>query len=246
MLIIPAIDLLDGKVVRLEQGDVRKTVVYSDRPARVARRFEKAGVKWIHAVDLDGAFGRFGVNNVVLEELVRSVSIPIELGGGIRTPDRIQHWLDSGIGRIVLGSAAVKDPALVAESVRRFGSEKIVVGIDLRDGRAAIHGWREETPIHYLDLARSMESAGVRRVIVTDIASDGMLAGPRLDAVVDIAESTHLSVIVSGGISGIEDIRKLDGKDIPGIEGVIVGKAVYEKKLDLQEAVRLVQDKPDA
>lgn len=242
MFIIPAIDLLGQKAVRLSQGDENKAVVYSDRPAEFAKQFELAGAKWIHVVDLDGAFGREHGNDSIVEEVVRSVSASVELGGGIRSMKRIEHWLDKGVVRVILGSVAVENPKLVTDAVRRFGSEKIVVGIDVKDGQAAVHGWKESTTVSYMELAEQMADCGLCRTIVTDISSDGMLAGPRWEAAAAIAERTTLKVIISGGISGLRDIEAIHLKNPVGIEGVIAGKAVYEKRLDLREAVRQFQE----
>jgi phosphoribosylformimino-5-aminoimidazole carboxamide ribotide isomerase len=243
MLVIPAIDLIGGKVVRLVQGDENLAKVYSDDPSAVARTFEEAGAVWLHVVDLDGAFGRPGVNDKAIGDMLESVSIRVELGGGIRSMERIERLLAQGVGRVILGSAAVQDPGLVTESVKRFGKEKIVAGIDVRDGVAAVHGWREKAPVRAVDLARRVESAGVSRTVVTDISSDGMLTGPRLDAAFGIARETGLQVIVSGGISGMHDLEDVRSRAVPGIEGVIVGKAYYEKKIDLKEAINRFQEK---
>ncbi len=237
MFIIPAIDLLGGKVVRLVQGDEKRSVVYSDDPSAVALAFEKAGAVWIHVVDLDGAFGRPGVNDAAVRGVLDSVSAKIELGGGIRSMDAVERALARGAARVILGSAAAQNPELVVRSVDRFGGDKIVAGIDVKDGMAAVHGWRDKTPIGYLDLARRMESAGIRRTVVTDVSSDGMLAGPRLEAAFGIARETSLGVIVSGGVSGMRDLEEVQEGAVPGVEGVIVGKAYYEKKIDLKEAM---------
>jgi phosphoribosylformimino-5-aminoimidazole carboxamide ribotide isomerase len=207
MLIIPAIDLLGGRVVRLVQGDEKRSVVYSDDPSAVASAFEKAGAVWIHVVDLDGAFGRPGVNDAAVRGVLDSVSAKIELGGGIRSMDAVGRILARGAARVILGSAAAQNPELVVQSVERFGGDKIVAGIDVKDGMAVVHGWR------------------------------GMLAGPRLEAAFGIARETGLGVIVSGGVSGMRDLEEIQEGAVPGVEGVIVGKAYYEKKIDLKEAM---------
>jgi len=245
VLILPAIDLLDGKAVRLSKGVEASAVVYSDRPEDVAAEFEAAGARWIHVVDLDAAFGRPHVNAATVERILRSLSIPIELGGGVRDEEKIRFWLEKGVGRVILGSAAVENPLLVRNATEKYGNESVVVGIDIRDGRAAVRGWTEDSARDYIGLARDMQKLGVRRVIVTDISADGMLGGPRLESMLRIARETGLSVIVSGGVGSINDLeeigtrRKSAGR---GIEGVIVGKALYEKRFSLKEAILRFQD----
>jgi phosphoribosylformimino-5-aminoimidazole carboxamide ribotide isomerase len=248
VLILPAIDLLGGKAVRLSRGVEASAVVYSDRPDAVAAEFEAAGARWIHVVDLDAAFGRPHVNTSAVERILRSVRIPIELGGGVRDEERIRFWLGRGVGRVILGSAAVEDPVLVRNAAGEHGNECVVVGIDIRDGRAAVRGWMEDSARDYLDLARDMQSYGIRRVIVTDISTDGMLGGPRLESMQLIARETGLSVIVSGGVGTIRDLEEIAGNRGPDgrcIEGVIVGRALYEKRFSLREAIRRFQEKTE-
>jgi len=242
MIVIPAIDLLDGKVVRLSQGQEKSAVVYSDDPLNFALQYQEAGAQWIHVVNLDGAFGRPGMNDAVIERISRNVNIPIELGGGIRTLDRIEFWLERNIGRVVLGSVAVQSPEIVEQAIVKHGPESIVAGIDIRDSRVAISGWTEKTEIHFVELAQKMKRTGIRRVIVTDIATDGMLTGPNIDTMIDIAGNTGLAVIVSGGVGSMEDVRKVADAADSGIEGVIVGKAIYENKIDISEAIRQYQN----
>ncbi len=241
MLIIPAIDLLGGKVVRLSQGAEETAVVYDNDPLRVALEFEKVGAKWIHVVNLDGAFGRPGMNDTVIAQFIQYLSIPIELGGGIRTLDRIEFWLERGVRRVILGSLAVKEPDLVAQAVKKHGSESIIAGIDIRDGRVSVSGWKENTAIHYMDLALQMETVGLQRVIITDITTDGMLSGPCLDCMKDIAKKTHLKVIASGGVSRLKDLNLISKQERHGIEGVIIGRALYEKKITLKKAISIYQ-----
>jgi phosphoribosylformimino-5-aminoimidazole carboxamide ribotide isomerase len=244
MLIIPAIDLLGGKTVRLSKGVEASAVVYSDRPAAMAAEFEAAGAKWIHVVDLDAAFGRPDVNAVAIERILRSVRIPVELGGGVRSAEKIRFWLDKGIGRVILGSAAVEDPGLISNAVEEHGCERIVVGIDVRNGRVAIRGWTEDGAADYLDLARDMQLLGILRVIVTEISTDGMLSGPKLEPMSRIARETGLSVIVSGGVGTLSDLEEVDrcgGAEKRRIEGVIVGKALYEKRFSLKKALHRFQ-----
>lgn len=238
MQIIPAIDLLGGRVVRLTQGREESAVVYSDRPEEVAAAMESAGAEWIHVVDLDGAFGRPGVNAAAVERIASSVRAFVELGGGIRDAKRIRFWLERGVGRVVLGSAAVRDPGLVTEAVASHGPDAVVAGIDVRDGRVSVAGWTEDGGRDALDFARSMESAGVRLAVVTEISADGMLTGTDARSAARIAGGTGLSVIVSGGVGRMEDIETVDRLRLPGIRGIIVGKAYYEGRIDLAEAIR--------
>ncbi|HDQ45736.1 MAG TPA: 1-(5-phosphoribosyl)-5-[(5-phosphoribosylamino)methylideneamino]imidazole-4-carboxamide isomerase [bacterium] len=242
MIIIPAIDLLDGCVVRLEQGVESSARVYSDDPYAFAQTFEAAGARMIHVVNLDGAFGRPGKNTEIIARLARDLTVPIELGGGIRSLDRIGFWLNRGVTRVILGSAAVREPEIVEKAVLKYGNEAVVAGIDMKDGRVAVQGWREVTGVDGLELAIRMKTAGLSRIIVTDIATDGMLSGPRLDGMIDIAEKTGLRVIASGGVGRIEDIALIAQQAHSGIEGVIVGKAIYENRLDIGEAIRRHQE----
>jgi len=237
MQIIPAIDLLGNRVVRLSQGIEDTATVYSDNPIEIAKGFHEAGAWWIHIVDLDGAFGRNGVNDDLIEQITAAVPVQVELGGGIRTVDRIGYWLNRGITRVVIGSAAVKDPNMVEKAVRKYGNIGIVVGIDIKDNEAAIHGWTEGSGVDYLDLAKKMKTAGLARFIVTDITTDGMLTGPKLKPMVDIAENTGLAVIASGGISELNDLEVIAEYAGHGIEGIIIGRAIYENRLDLKEAI---------
>lgn len=240
MLIIPAIDLLGGRVVRLSKGVESSAVVYSDRPEAVAAEFEAAGAGWLHVVDLDAAFGRPEVNADAIDRVLRSVRIPVELGGGVRDAEKILDRLDRGVSRVILGSAAAENPGLVARALAEHGCDRIAVGIDIRDGRVASRGWTEEGAADYLSLARDMQSLGVRRVIVTEISADGMLTGPKLEPMIRIAAETGMSVIVSGGVGAMSDLDEVDrrgGAAGVNLEAVIVGKALYEKKISLKEAV---------
>jgi phosphoribosylformimino-5-aminoimidazole carboxamide ribotide isomerase len=240
MLIIPAIDLLGGRVVRLSKGVESSAVVYSDRPEAVAAEFEAAGAGWLHVVDLDAAFGRPEVNAAAIDRVLRSVRIPVELGGGVRDAEKIRDRLDRGVSRVILGSAAAENPGLVARALAEHGCDRIAVGIDIRDGRVASRGWTEEGAADYLGLARDMQSLGVRRVIVTEISADGMLTGPKLEPMIRIAAETGMSVIVSGGVGAMSDLDEVDrrgGAAGVNLEAVIVGKALYEKKISLKEAV---------
>ena len=196
-------------------------------------------------VNLDGAFGRPGMNDAVIERITRNLDIPVELGGGIRTLSRIDFWLDHGIGRVVLGSVAVQAPDIVKQAIDKHGARSIVAGIDIRDGNVAISGWQQKTEVGFIELAREMKALGICRVIVTDINTDGMLTGPNVDTMIDIAGNTGLAVIASGGVGAIEDIGKLAAAEDAGIEGVIVGKAIYENKIDVQKAIEMYQNESD-
>jgi phosphoribosylformimino-5-aminoimidazole carboxamide ribotide isomerase len=241
MIIIPAIDLLDGKVVRLAQGKEKSAKVYSDDPLEFAIQFQEAGARWIHLVNLDGAFGRPGMNDAVIERISRNVNVPIELGGGIRTLDRIDFWLDRGISRVVLGSVTVKSPEIIEQAIEKHGPDPIIAGIDIHDEQVAISGWTEKTEIHFIEMAGRMKELGIIRTIVTDISTDGMLAGPNMESMIHIARDTGLKVIVSGGIATLQDIQRVSDAGKFGIEGVIVGKAIYENKIDIHQAIQKFQ-----
>ncbi len=235
MIIYPAIDLKDGNCVRLKQGVMEDSTTYSKNPARVAKLFEKAGVKWIHVVDLNGAFEGKSVNEKAIKKIVSSVNIPIQLGGGIRTLEDISRVLSYGVSRVILGTVAVKDPDIVSEAVRIFG-DKIAVGIDAKEGRVAINGWVEKTELKAIDFAQDMKNRGVKTIIYTDISKDGMMEGPNIKSSMDMIEDTGLDVIVSGGISTLNDIRN---SKIIGASGVITGKAIYTGAIKLSEALRM-------
>lgn len=241
MILFPAIDLLNSQVVRLQQGLEQSKTVYSNDPPAMARSFQDAGAQWIHVVDLDGAFGRPEVNDAVIRDMIHSVSIPIELGGGIRTLDRITYWLKQGVGRVILGSVAIKNPDLVQTAIETHGSDAIVVGIDMKDGKVAIHGWQDKTDVDAISLAKQMQACGLTRTIITDIATDGMLTGPRLETMLQIADATGLNVIASGGVGTLDDLATIEAVTSRGIEGAIVGKAIYENAFTVQEAVERFQ-----
>lgn len=235
MIIYPAIDLKDGKCVRLKQGEMDQSTVYSKKPARVAKVFERMGAKWIHVVDLNGAFEGKSVNEESIKKIVSSVRIPIQLGGGIRSMEDINRVINYGVSRVILGTAAVKDPELVYYAVELYG-DKIAVGIDVKNGMVAVNGWVEETGIKALDFALEMKKRGVKTIIYTDISKDGMMEGPNIKASKDLIDDTGLQIIVSGGISSLNDIRN---SRIIGAAGVITGKALYTGAFKLREALRL-------
>lgn len=241
MIIFPAIDIIAGHCVRLTQGDFAQKTVYSDNPAAMALNWQAQGAQYLHLVDLDGALAGASKNLNVVKEILAAVNIPVQLGGGIRDLKTIEHLLSQGLSRVILGSIAVKDPELVRQAVREFGSEQIVVGIDSKDGMVAVHGWGETSSLSAVELGKHMLAAGVVRTIFTDIARDGKLGGVNIEATCDMAKQTGLQVIASGGVSDIEDIRQLKSVATQGIEGVIVGKAIYDKRLDLSEAIAVAQ-----
>jgi phosphoribosylformimino-5-aminoimidazole carboxamide ribotide isomerase len=242
MRIYPALDLKDGKVVRLLQGRMEDATVYSNDPAAMAEEFEAKGTKYLHVVDLNGAFSGKPVNDEAISSIVKSVSLKIQVGGGIRTLARIEELLELGVSRVILGTVAVRQPQLVAEAVRLFG-EQIIVGIDARDGMVAVQGWAESTDIKAEELGLIMKEAGVSRIIFTDISRDGMLGGPNISSTVKLAKSSGLQIIASGGISTLSDILRLKEEADSGIsiEGAVVGKALYSGAFSLEEALNAVK-----
>lgn len=240
MIVIPAIDLKEGKCVRLEQGLMEKDTVYSDNPAAMARHWQDEGGELLHLVDLDGAFAGVPKNREAIRAIVAAVDIPTELGGGIRDLATIEAYLELGIDRVILGTVAKENPDLVAEACRMFPG-RIVVGIDAKGGLVAVRGWAEVTEKRAIDLAREMEGFGVTAIIYTDIARDGMMQGPNLEATAALAEAISIPVIASGGVSNLDDIRNLLQIEASGVEGVITGKAIYTGSLNLREAVALTK-----
>ena len=233
--IFPAIDLRAGRCVRLLQGDYARETVFSDDPVAMARRWADAGARWLHVVDLDGARGEASENLAVVRRIAAAVSLPVQLGGGIRDRAAVMAALDAGVERVILGTALVTgDPAAVDALLAEFG-ERIVVGVDARDGRVAVQGWTETTDRDAVDLAREMESRGARRLVYTDITSDGMLAGPNLEGIGRMAEALSIPMIAAGGVSSAEDVRRLAALEPLGVEGVIIGKALYTGAVRLEE-----------
>ena len=240
MLIIPAIDLKEGKCVRLEQGLMDKATVYSDDPATTARHWESQGAEILHVVDLDGAFAGVPKNLDAIKAIRAAIKIPIEVGGGIRDMATIKTLVSIGIDRIILGTAAIENPAFVQEACNAFPG-KIIVGIDARDGMVAIKGWAEVTKVQAIDLAKQMQEHGVIAVIYTDIKRDGMLSGPNIEATQALARALHIPVIASGGVHTMKDIENLLVIRYSGVSGVITGKAIYSGSLDLKEAITFVK-----
>mgnify|MGYP003593171825 CR=1 FL=1 len=241
MIIFPAIDLKNGKCVRLQQGKFDHVKVFNENPVSVAKEFEAKGAEYIHLVDLDGALEGELVNREVIEKIIKSVNIPCELGGGIRTIERIEELLNLGIARVILGTIAIKNPELTKEAVKRFGGDKVVIGIDAKKGKVAINGWVDVTEKDVVELIKEMESIGVKTVIYKEKKKDGMMQGISYDSVKRILELTNINIVVSGGVTTIEDINKLTALKNSKIEGVITGKAIYEGTLKLEEAVRVAK-----
>ena len=239
MLMIPAIDLKDGACVRLRQGLMEESTVFSDDPVATAARWVEAGARRLHLVDLNGAFAGEPVNGEVVTGIAsRYPQLPIQIGGGIRSLDTIEHYIRAGVSFVILGTKAVKEPAFVAEACAAFPG-KIIVGLDARDGMVATDGWAEVTDIAATDLARQFENDGVSAIVYTDIARDGMLQGVNVEATVAMAEASSIPLIASGGITDLEDIRALAAVAAKGICGAITGRAIYEGSLDLAEAQAL-------
>jgi len=231
MDLFPAIDLKDGRAVRLLRGDMATATVFNADPSAQARAFQAAGFRWLHLVDLDGAFAGAPRNAAAVEAIVAAVDLPIQLGGGIRDMDTITRWLDTGVRRVILGTVAVKDPALVIAACRRFPG-RIVVGIDARDGRVATEGWAETSDLAAPDLARRFEDAGVAAIVHTDIGRDGALDGVNAEATATLARAVDIPVIASGGVGSLEDIARLRACEAEGVTGAIVGRALYDGRLD--------------
>ncbi|MDT8422513.1 MAG: 1-(5-phosphoribosyl)-5-[(5-phosphoribosylamino)methylideneamino]imidazole-4-carboxamide isomerase [Desulfuromonadales bacterium] len=238
MIILPAIDLKGGRCVRLEQGLMDKDTVYHDDPAAQARIWQEQGGELLHIVDLDGAFAGVPKNKAAIEAIVKAIDIPAELGGGIRDMATIEAYLELGIERVILGTIAKENPALVAAACREFPG-RIVIGIDARDGLVAVRGWADVTTKRATDMAREMEGFGVEAIIYTDIARDGMMQGPNIAATQALAEAINIPVIASGGLSSLDDIRRLMAIESSGVSGVIAGKAIYSGAINLREAVAL-------
>jgi phosphoribosylformimino-5-aminoimidazole carboxamide ribotide isomerase len=239
MHLFPAIDLKGGQAVRLLRGDMAQATVFNDDPSAQAADFKAAGFRWLHLVDLDGAFAGRPVNADAVERIVAAIGdTPVQLGGGIRDLATIERWLARGVTRVILGTVAVKDPDLVAEACRAFPG-RIVVGIDARAGRVATEGWAETSDLAAADLAKRFEDAGVAAIVYTDIERDGALQGVNVDATAELARAVDIPVIASGGVSGIEDIRRLMEVERDGVTGAILGRALYDGRIDPREALAL-------
>ena len=240
MILFPAIDLKDGTCVRLEQGDMTRATVFHRDPAAQAHVFESQGFEYLHIVDLDGAFAGKPVNAAAVERILETVAIPIQLGGGIRDTATIEGWLEKGINRVIIGTAAVRDPSLVRYAARKF-PERIAVGLDARDGKVAVEGWGKTSELTSLDLARRFEDAGVAAIIYTDISRDGLLKGLNLDAAIALADEVNIPVVASGGLASIADVKALLEPRASKLAGAIAGRALYDGRLDPVEALRLMR-----
>lgn len=239
MIFFPAIDLKDGKCVRLYKGEMNKATVFANDPGEQARAFERAGCRWIHVVDLNGAFAGKPVNADAVDSILASVAVPIQLGGGIRSLETVKLWLDKGVARVILGTAALKDPQLVIAACKAYPG-KIAVGIDARAGMVAVEGWAETSDITALDLARKFEDSGVAAIIYTDIERDGALGGPNVDATVALASAVSIPIIASGGVSKMDDLSALKAAGGDILAGVIAGRAVYDGMVLPREAQALL------
>lgn len=239
MIVFPAIDLRGGRCVRLLQGRPDAETVYSDDPIAVAQRWEDEGARWLHVVNLDGAFGHDSPNPAMVRRIVQAVDVPVQFGGGLRSFEDIEEALDWGVARVILGTVAVRDPDVVTLAVQKFGAESIGLGIDAREGRVATHGWQEVSEVEAVDLALEMLMRGIQRVAYTDITRDGMMIGVNLSAVAEMARRTGLYVIASGGVSSLDDVRRLKALEPLGIEGVIIGKALYSGAIRLKDALAI-------
>lgn len=247
MILLPAIDLRGGRCVRLVQGDPARQTVFSDDPAAMAAHWADEGARWLHLVNLDGALGEGEASRNAAEAVVRVLrdrSIPVEYGGGLRTLDQIRRVMDWGIQRVILGTAALQDPDLVVSVIEAFGADAVVVALDARDGRVAVRGWAEQSAVTALDLAARMADRGVRRVMYTDIGRDGTHEGPNVTRTGELAEKSGLRVIASGGVGTLDHLRQLRWIESYGVEGVIVGRALYDGHFTIAEAQALLDAAP--
>lgn len=231
MILFPAIDLKEGRCVRLKQGDMAQATVFNDDPAAQAAAFEVQGFQWLHVVDLDGAFAGKPMNGAAVEAILKRVAFPVQLGGGIRDMKTVAGWLDKGIARVIIGTAAVRDPGFVREAAKAFPGQ-VAVGIDARDGFVAVEGWAETSSLAAADLGRRFEDAGVAAIIYTDIARDGMLQGINWEGTIALAKAVSIPVIASGGLASMADIERLCAVDAAILEGAITGRALYDGRID--------------
>lgn len=241
MILFPAIDLKDGQCVRLKLGDMAQATVFNDDPADQAKSFEAQGFEWLHLVDLNGAFEGRPVNNEAVEEILKAISIPVQLGGGIRDLATIEHWLSRGVTRVILGTIALRNPQIVREACKEFPGS-IVVGIDAKAGRVAVEGWGESSSLTAIELGKRFEAAGVIAIVFTDIDRDGILKGINFEKTLELANSVNIPVIASGGLASIKDIERLLEPDCAILEGAISGRAIYDGRLDPVEALKLIRE----
>ena len=241
MLLIPAIDLKNGFCVRLLQGESDKETVYSNDPATMAVTFEDAGAKRLHLVDLDGAFQGEGANISSIRSILKNVSIPVQIGGGLRTEEDIDRMLSHGVSAVIVGTMAVKHPDVLEKLLKKYTDEQIILGIDSRNRKVSIEGWKESTEIQDVKFALRWKNSGIKRVVFTDISRDGMLSGPNLAALREMAEHTGLKIVASGGISSMDDLEQLKTLEPNGVDQAISGKAIYEGKIDLKRVFKCLQ-----
>jgi phosphoribosylformimino-5-aminoimidazole carboxamide ribotide isomerase len=238
VILYPAIDLKDGACVRLRRGEMNDATVFNDSPGDQARSFAEAGCEWIHVVDLNGAFAGAAANGAAVDDILGAVDIPVQLGGGIRSMDSVAYWLERGVQRVILGTAAVKDPDLVRAACREF-PDRVAVGLDARGGLVAVEGWAEQSDMTATALAAEFAGAGVAAIIYTDIDRDGMMEGANIEATVALAAETDIPVIASGGVSSLEDLMRI--KNSGGVAGAISGRALYDGRIDLAEAIKALR-----
>ncbi len=240
MILFPAIDLKNGEAVRLQQGDMARATVFNRNPAAQAQIFVQQGFDYLHLVDLDGAFAGKPVNAAAVENILAAVKIPVQLGGGIRDRATIDGWLKRGIARVIIGTAAVRNPALVKEAAQAYPG-RIAVGLDARDGKVAVEGWAETSELTALDIARRFEDAGVAAIVYTDVSRDGMLKGLNLEATIALADKISIPVIASGGLASLEDVRELLAPRAKKLEGAIAGRALYDGRIDVEKALAMLR-----
>jgi phosphoribosylformimino-5-aminoimidazole carboxamide ribotide isomerase len=240
LILFPAIDLKDGQCVRLKLGDMEQATIYNADPAAQAKTFEEQGFEWLHVVDLNGAFAGESVNGAAVEAILSATKNPVQLGGGIRTLADIEGWLEKGLARVILGTVAVRDPDLVREACKKFPG-KVAVGIDAKGGKVAVEGWAEKSKLSAIELAKKFEGAGVAAIIYTDIDRDGILAGINWEATIGLADAVSIPVIASGGLASIADIVRMTMPDAKKLEGAISGRALYDGRIDPQEALAILK-----
>jgi len=240
MILFPAIDLKDGQCVRLKLGDMDQATVYNTDPGAQAKAFEDQGFKWLHVVDLNGAFAGQTVNGEAVDAILKSTKNPVQLGGGIRTLEHIEAWLSRGLARVILGTVAVRDPVLVLEACKRFPGQ-VAVGIDAKGGKVAVEGWAEASELGVIELAKRFEGAGVAAIIYTDIDRDGILAGINWASTLELANAVSIPVIASGGLASMDDIKRMLEPDAAKLEGAISGRALYDGRIDPAEALALIK-----